>query len=137
MFLAIFGIIVIALISAIFVAGFTNGARTFRKIKGSSRRARAEIYEKMVSIDAIIRINGFIERLNKGLPKLHIREIHKIELESLIIEMKELQEKNIHERRELLFDQILNAKENKINLKEIKKLIEDKFDNQKDKNKKM
>jgi hypothetical protein len=57
MFLAIYGIIVIALISAIFVAGFTNGAKSYKQIVAPNNKVRIKIYKTMIKVDALIKMN--------------------------------------------------------------------------------
>jgi magnesium-transporting ATPase (P-type) len=62
MFLAIYGIVIIALVSAIFVTGFTNGAKAYKSIQAKNNSDRADIYRLMIQVDARIKLNIAIDR---------------------------------------------------------------------------
>ena len=109
MFLAVYGIVIIALISSVFVAGFTDGAKKLTKIKAETRRQKVRIFEKMVDVERKIKINRTIDSLNHIIAKtkLNVKPITHVDIIKDVKMLRYLQKEGQEKTKEVDIDDII------------------------------
>ena len=107
MFLATYGIIIIALISSVFVAGFTDGAKKLTKIKAENKKQKVRIFEKMVDVERKIKINRNIDNINRIVAKTKLKPITHVNIVKDVKELRQLQKQGQERTREVELEDII------------------------------